>query len=135
MLGCEAGVKYQVLVTGNNVVYVDGNCLVSQNISTGEKRNDEMDEMILYTITSGMKENIEANRSYVENSLLFKWFIAKVMHVWEEENFLAEVNDYFKFIKLGISVSREGDVISFKKESGAEILIAEVFEALSEIRA
>ena len=135
MLGEEPGTKYPVLVTGNNIVYVKGNCLVSQNIGTGEKRNDEMDEMVLYTITGGMKENIEANRRYSDNSVLFKWLLAKLLCIKEDECAIAGLNEYFDFIQLGISASSEDGRITFKAEEGGELLIAEVFERLATIRA
>ena len=135
MLGEEPGTKYPVLVTGNNIVYVKGNCLVSQNIGTGEKRNDEMDEMVLYTITGGMQENIEANRRYSDNSVLFKWLLAKLLCIKEDECAIAGLNEYFDFIQLGISAASEDGRITFKAEAGGELLIAEVFERLATIRA
>jgi len=135
MLGEEPGTKYPVLVTGNNIVYVNGNCLVSQNIGTGEKRNDEMDEMVLYTITGGMQENIEANRRYSDNSVLFKWLLAKLLCIKEDECAIAGLNEYFDFIQLGISAASEDGRITFKAEAGGELLIAEVFERLATIRA
>jgi hypothetical protein len=135
MLAEEDGTCYPVLVTGNNIVYVKGNCLVSQNISTGEKRNDEMDEMILYTITGGMKENMEENRRYSSNSILFKWLMTKLFGIRENERVIAELNDYFAFTELGITVSSEEERVSFKGKSGEDMLVADVFEKLSAIKA